>query len=162
MTQKRIIGITLAGFSLLGIYFQTAAQQRGRAPKIHYPTAVTYLSGGQISDKSTVSVSLFDSLVAQSLLVKDSLGRVFPVHSFSLMYVSRGLYSDSTGHPVILSDYLYSASSNGVLPAYWINGLIPQVKAGDSAIFMDVRYYSDTSKNAALQYGNTMKLIITP
>lgn len=161
MTTKRKVSYSLAILFLIGIYFQTQAQQRNAASRIHKPNAETYLSGGQIGDKDSVSVSRFDSLLAQPLLVKDSLGQLFPVHSFGFIYVNRGVYSDSTGHPIILSDYLYSTSIDGLLPDYWRKGLISQVKAGDSAIFTDIRYFADTTSNAPLLYGNTMKLFIT-
>lgn len=161
MKLKRFAAISIPVILLTGVYLQSGAQQRKQVRKFHKPTAITYLNNGIISDKDSVSVTQFDSLIARPLLVKDSTGKVFTAHSFSFIYVSRGVYSDSTGRPIILSDYLYSPSTGGILPEYWRKGLIPQVKAGDSAIFSDVRYFADTSVNATLLYSNTIKLIIS-
>lgn len=137
-------------------------QRQGSLPKA---TAQSFLNGGQIGDRDTITVALFDSLISHNLVVKDSAGELLPVASYNFVYVNRGVYADSTGKPIIKSDYLYTVSDSGTLPKYWEKALIPQVKAGDTAIFTDVRYYgrsADSTKPASLLYGNTLRLILTP
>lgn len=138
------------------------AQQKKPLPKA---TAKSFLYGGEIGNEDTVSVPLFDSLISRNLVVRDPAGNLIPVVSYNFVYVNRGLYADPTGKPVIKSDYLFTASDSGTLPKYWEKALIPQVKAGDTAIFTDVRYYgssTDSTKPAPLLYGNTLRLILTP
>ncbi|HET8572264.1 MAG TPA: hypothetical protein VFL76_00205 [Edaphocola sp.] len=151
--------LILAGMLCCGFAW---AQQQKALPRA---TAQSFLNGGRIGNLDTVPVALFDSLISRNLVVKDSAGNLLPVASYNFVYVNRGVYADSTGRPVIKSDYLYTVSDNGTLPGYWKKALIPQVKAGDTAIFTDIRYYghpTDSTKPAPLLYGNTLRLILTP
>lgn len=128
-------------------------------------TAQTFLYGGQFGNNNTISVAAFDSLISRHLVVRDSIGQLLPVVSYNFVYVNRGLYADATGKPVIKSDYLSTASDSATLPKYWEKALIPQVKAGDTAIFTDIRYYAapvDSGQTAPLLFGNTLRLILTP
>jgi len=138
------------------------AQQQKTLPKA---TAQSFLNGGRFGNLDTISVAVFDSLISRNLVVKDSAGNLLPVVSYNFVYVNRGVYADMTGKPIIKSDYLYTTSDKGTLPDYWEKALLPQVKAGDTAIFTDIRYHGrrmDTTKPAPLLYGNTMRLILTP
>lgn len=149
MLRKKFTLAVIAVIICFGIYSEAKAQKQKKEPKVHKPTAVSYLSGGQIGNGDSVSVSQFKSLLSQKLIVKDSLGRTFPVQSFNFIYINRGVYADSTGRPVILSDYLYSNSTNGLLPDFWKKGLLPQIKPGDTAIFSNIRYYPITTDTKA-------------
>jgi len=146
---------------LLGVVVW-AQQQKKPLPKA---TAQSFLNGGQIGNEDTISVSLFDTLISRNLVVRDSIGNLLPVVSYNFVYVNRGVYADATGKPVIKSDYLSTASDSATLPKYWEKALIPQVKAGDTAIFTDIRYYgvpADSTQAAPLLFGNTLRLILTP
>lgn len=164
MPKKRFLILVLLFIFISAFFHDTDAQKLDKhAVKIHPGTAFTYLNGGKYGNKDTVPVSQFDSLLSRPLIVKDSQGREYPVHSFSIIYMNRGAYVDSTGRPIILSTPLFSASENGLLPPFWVKGLIPQVKAGDTAIFTDIRYINpNTLPKATLQYGTTMHLILCP
>lgn len=124
-------------------------------------SALTYLNGGYIGNGDTISVLKFDSLLTKPLVVRDSIGRMFPVLSYNFIYAKRGLYSDSTGRPVISCDYIGTSSDGGRLPYHWENAFLPQVKGGDTAIFTDIRFRADTAVNTPLLYGKTFRVILS-
>lgn len=121
----------------------------------------SYLAGGQIS-RGSIGMTLLDSLIGLPLVAKDSLGTERPVSGFFFTYIESGLYEDSTGHPVIMSDYWGTPSEQGRIPADWLKLLRPRIKAGDTVLYNQIVSMSDTGKNARIIHTEPIRLVITP
>jgi len=120
----------------------------------------SYLSGGLISG-GKVSKAVFDSLIAYPLIVRDSLNIEHTATAYYLTYAERGLFEDSTGHPMIMTDYTGVHSEKGHLPAYWLSSLQERTKAGDTVLIDNIIFLSGEAK-PAFQNSEPIKLILTP
>ncbi len=92
---------------------------------------ITYL-GCAITDSVFVDKNLFDSLVALPICAKDSNNNYCKVQSFEITYAERGLYQDSTGLPIVVTDYSSVTCKGDTIPTAW------------KQIFHDRSYKGDT------------------
>ncbi len=155
--MKKSIGYII--FMLIGITSLVFAQQKERKRNV-LPKSTTYFSGGEIGE-GVLSKKIFDSLITAPLIVKDSLGKEFPVYSYLFTYVERKIYEDSTGRPFIHPDYISSNSDKGTLPSQFENYILEHSKGGDTVYISNVVFYledSDTVKTSA--YANPIKIIL--
>lgn len=81
----------------------------------------------------TVKAEKADSLLKQHLFIKDTKGnKVLPVLGFELLYAERGLFEDSTGRPIIVTEYYQTQSASDTVAAYFLRSLQDMYKAGDT------------------------------
>lgn len=125
------------GFSLLGVItllgFAIAEQNdRDAARKSKY---TSYL-GCAITDSSAVDKNIFDSLVALPICAKDSAQSYCKVQSFEVTYAERGLYQDSTGLPIVVTDYTQFNCKGDTIPKNWVDVFRDRSYKGDT-IFID-------------------------
>ena len=76
---------------------------------------------GCSSDTSFVNKERFDQLAVLPLCAKDSNNTVFKIVSFDITYAERGLYQDSTGLPIVFTDYSNVSCTGDTIPSRWIN-----------------------------------------
>jgi hypothetical protein len=156
--KKRIIPVLL----LLGLSYGLLAQAQKSEPKPKkkiIPKGEAYLAGGNISS-GNISKQAFDSLIQLPLIAKDTQGNLRPVIDFQFSFAERALYEDSTGRPVIMTDYYSVACPDGKLPAEWIKMLHERAKNGDTVYVDEIMSYYPDTKNTRF-YTKPLKLIIT-
>lgn len=151
----------LMAAAMLLLWAGNLAAQDQKEKKLVRFQGKSYLAGGQIN-KGSISMALLDSFIRLPLVSKDSLGMERPVSSFYFLYIELGLYEDSTGHPMIMSDYWGVQSDHGQIPGDWLKLLRPRIKAGDTVLFNQIVTLSDTGKNARVLHTEPIRLVITP
>lgn len=156
--MKRLFFIAAAALFLWAGHAIAQGQKEKKLVKFQ---GKSYLAGGQINTGS-ISMPLLDSLIRLPLVAKDSLGVERPVSSFYFLYIELGLYEDSTGQPVILSDYWGTNSDQGRIPDAWLKLLQPRIKVGDTVFYNQIVSLSDTGKNAHILHTEPIRLVITP
>ncbi len=166
MKKVLLVCTVLAATSLMAL----KAQNRGRgqsgyqAPR--YKITGTTLLNDQVTNGGYISKADFDKLMLQPFWVKDSTsGKVYPVAGFSFTYAERGLYEDTTGKPLVITDYAGTESTSQLLPEYYTRELLNRSKSGDTAVISNVVYkFQGLDKNNKkfedLGYGTPVKLII--
>src|SRR5690606_23156656 len=96
-----------------------------------------YLAGGQVGS-GTVQLAVFDALVGEAPVARDSLGRICSIVKFDFTFAERGLFEDSTGRLTIMTDYYATQSEDGKLPEFWVKELRERAKVGDTLYFEDI------------------------
>lgn len=118
-----------------------------------------YLGQSDI-DSGLISKPLFDSLIKQGLVSRDSAGKEYKVTGFMLTFCERMLYEDSIGNIIPVTDYLSEYCFDNKLKAHQEDALLRRAKNGDTVFFEDIRLESlDSVKRPA--HGRPIKLIIT-
>lgn len=153
--KKYLIVSAVAGIMLLAGLGQ--AQQRPSKEKVVFK-GKTYLKGGQIGS-GTVSKKDLVSLLQDGPVVRDSLGKEHAVILFTFTYAERGVFEDSTGRPVIMTDYYSIESDNGKIPDGWFRLLQQRLKKGDTATFSNVLSFFDDQKRTRF-HAEPLKLIV--
>lgn len=111
----------------------------------------TGLTGGAISKGQ------FDAAAKQGLILSGKeAGGV--IKSFTFMYAERGLFEDSVGNPLILTDYLTEICDGAQLSAGVQSSIYERTKPGDTAYFNDIRIRLSSGFSAR---GKVMKFVIT-
>ncbi len=137
LQQLRVFMIGAAALAVAA----TAISQQPKAEEHQRAKGQAYI--GQF--KSFYGAVKADSLRAylgQSLIVKDSAGRSFPVSKFDLGYKELGLFEDSTGKPLILAELYTQPYSGDHLDSLWLKNLDERLGYGDT-LFLDNIYYKD-------------------
>ena len=156
--KKRTLPVILLLAFAGGLVAQTTKNQPKEKKKIVH-RGTSYLAGGNITS-GTISKKAFDSLIALPLIAKDTLGNERQVVDFVFSYAERGLYEDSTGRPMIVTDYLSVSCPGGRLPDEWVKMLHDRSKRGDTAYVDEVlAVYPD--KVQTRFYTTPIKLVIT-
>lgn len=87
------------------------------------------------TDISTLEVSQFTTLIHQPICAKDSLNNIFAVERFEMTYAERGLYQDSTGLPIINTDYSMVSCKGDTIPKLWKDIFMERAYKGDTIYF---------------------------
>ncbi len=74
----------------------------------------------------------FCTLLQQPLCAKDSAGKSYKIRSFEITYAERGLYEDSAGLPIVVTDYQNDAFSGDTVNSYWKKMLQERFYKGDT------------------------------
>ena len=111
----------------------------------------TGLSGGEIRKGQ------FDSAAKRGLILGGTEAGG-AIRSFSFMYAERGLFEDSVGNPLVLTDYLTEICDGPQLSAGIQSSIYERTKPGDTAFFNDIRVKLPSGLFAR---GKVMKFVIT-
>ncbi|QLH46298.1 MAG: hypothetical protein HWD58_12090 [Bacteroidota bacterium] len=123
--------LVFLGLGLLGFCaFTPGPEQR---PKLKYAWRAFF--GCMVEDSSSVEKNAFDILVGKKLCAKDSAGNLLTVESFTITYAERGLYQDSTGLPIIITEYSTAECKGDTIPAQWIADFRERSYRGDTVYF---------------------------
>lgn len=97
-----------------------------------------------------VAKKSFDSVIAFPLCARDSNNVIYPISGFDLTYAERGLYEDSTGLPIIFTDYTHAKIDGNTLPKKWIDIFKERSYKGDTVFFENIKVVgnADTKANA--------------
>jgi hypothetical protein len=156
--MKRFFFITVAALFLWAGHVVAQGQREKKLVKFQ---GISYLAGGQIHSGG-IPIALLDSLIRLPLVAKDSLGVERPVSAFFFTYIESGLYEDSTGHPMVMSDYWGTPSEGGLIPADWLKLLQLRMKVGDTVLYNQIVSMTDTGKNARILHTEPIRLVIKP
>lgn len=89
--------------------------------------------GSKGADIKTIKAAQADSLLKEHLFIKDAkTNKLTPVLGFELLYAERGLFEDSTGRPIIITEYYQTQSASDTVAAYFLRSLNEMYKAGDT------------------------------
>ena len=98
---------------------------------------VSYL-GCEVTDAQAVSTADFLRLIQKPLCVKDSAGRLCKVQQFELSYAERGLYQDSTGLPIVVTEYSGTNCKGDTIPKAWQAIFAERAYKGDTILFGEI------------------------
>lgn len=87
------------------------------------------------TDVVNMEVAKFQQLMAQPLCGKDSNNNVYKVDGFEITYAERGLYQDSTGLPIITTDYSSGECKGDIISPQWQNAFKERAYKGDTVYF---------------------------
>jgi len=150
-----IIALAVPGFFIARAQYTRKPLERKKI--IHKGT--TYLADG-VTGSGTISKKRFDSLIALPVISRDSSGVERPVIEFVFSYAERALYEDSTGRPVVMTDYFSTTCPGGKLSDDWVKVIRDKSKKGDTAYIDEVTaVYPDTLHTRF--YTTPVKLVIT-
>jgi len=106
------------------------------------PTAVPKLQtlfackqGGKLQ----MSAQQFLEVMKQPICAKDSLGAQYKVTRFEIQYAETGLYQDSTGLPIIHTDYQFANFAADTIHQIWIDMFSEHAYKGDTIRILNVR-----------------------
>ena len=137
----------------------TLIAQRANVSDIVRHSGKTTLADNQFTN-GKLTKSKFDSLIQLPIVAHDSNNKAYPVHSFVLIFIERGLYEDTAGRPIILPDYFAVNSDEGKIPADWIQLLKERAKDGDTVLINNVKAHYGDKKNTPF-YTEPIRIIIT-
>lgn len=104
-----------------------------------------------------MSAEKFITLMEYPLCAKDSVGNRFKVSSFEIVYAETGLYQDSTGLPIIITDNSFAAFNGDSLSFNWKKNFKERLYKGDTVHVSQVRVLGTDGKNYE---GESIDLII--
>jgi hypothetical protein len=104
-----------------------------------------------------MDVNQFTSLLNQPLCVKDSSSRIYKVEGFEITYAERGLYQDSSGLPIVTTDYTFDKCTGDSIPSKWKSIFKERAYKGDT-IFIERVSAKDSSNQFVACRG--IKLIL--
>ncbi|MEZ5045692.1 MAG: hypothetical protein R2831_01740 [Chitinophagaceae bacterium] len=87
------------------------------------------------------------SLSVQRLCAKDSAFTSYPIYSFDITYAERGLYQDSTGMPIVVTDYSFDKCQGDTLPMRWISIFQERAYPGDTIFIDNVKALDKNNKS---------------
>lgn len=116
--------------------------QKGTAYKSNY---ISYL-GCSATDSAFIDKDNFVQLVALPLCAKDSAMNYCKVISFDLTYAERGLYQDSTGLPIVVTDYSSVSCKGDTIPKNWIATFNERGYKGDTILLDNILAKSPDQK----------------
>jgi hypothetical protein len=114
MKASVMVGLLLLGITAYSFILPDNKQQL-EAQRSKY---VSYL-GCEATDAQPIPTQQFLSLIQKPLCVKDSAGRLCKVQQFELSYAERGLYQDSTGLPMVVTEYSGTNCKGDTIPKAW-------------------------------------------
>lgn len=140
---SRGVILLLLGFGLVAQSFNKDDDKDKPKKKKEYRVPV-YLGKSNLSG-GAISVSVFDSLLAQGLTSKDTLGRPHLVTSFLFTYAERNLYEDSIGNLMWLTDLRSAPCKGDTLEEYVLESTLDRMKSGDTVYFDNITVVSPDS-----------------
>jgi len=93
----------------------------------------------------------------QGLWGRDSSNVEYKVTSFNFTYAERNVYEDSTGNPIILSDYMIEHCDGDTVSATIAASLYQRTKAGDTVYIDQITLLRPDSVGAM---GKSLKVVI--
>jgi hypothetical protein len=149
--NKRAVFILLLSLTIITVVAQTKKKEE---PKVK--TTPVYLGNSNFMS-GPVKERTFDSLLAQGLKSRDSVGRVCKVSHFMLTYGERNLYEDSVGNLIMLTDLLSDVNYADTLTADMLRNITGRTKAGDTVYFDNIDLMMPDGKGAV---GTSMRFEI--
>lgn len=95
------------------------------------------LLGGPISKR------VFDSLLKQGVVARDSAGNTFHVEGFMFTYAELKLYEDAVGKLVWLTDYQAEYCNGDSISTNIRNSIFDRTKVGDTVYIDDIMLRND-------------------
>ncbi len=135
---------------------KTVEKETVAAYKNYTKPIAVYLGHSSIAG-GTVPKQEFDSLLKQGLLGKDSSGVEYKVTGFNFNYAERNVYEDSTGNPIILTDYLIEPCLGDTVDAIIAATIYKRTKAGDTVYIDQIKLLRPDNETAA---GKSLKVVI--
>jgi hypothetical protein len=80
----------------------------------------------------------FDRISSQSFCAKDSANAIYKISAFDITFAERGLYQDSTGLPIVVTDYSSAHCTGDTIPKFWINAFKERSYKGDTIFFDNI------------------------
>ncbi|MBU3677082.1 MAG: hypothetical protein FGM54_07890 [Chitinophagaceae bacterium] len=114
MKASGMVGLLLVGITAYSFILPDNKKQL-EAQRSKY---VSYL-GCEATDVQAIPTQQFLRLIQKPLCVKDSAGRLCKVQQFELSYAERGLYQDSTGLPMVVTEYSGTNCKGDTIPKSW-------------------------------------------
>jgi len=112
-----------------------ANAQNAKAPETSKALYTATLGENGYKNGSRVSVNKLDSLLALPIYLTDTAGNTYLSEGYEFLYAERGAYEDSTGKPVILTDYLSINVFGSTIPVFFADEIRTLYKAGDTLIY---------------------------
>lgn len=138
-----------------GLWAQTKDKKEVK-PKVHY--VPVYLGHSGITDGSNVSKAVFDSLLKQGLVAKDTGSTNYKVDGFAFTYAERNLYEDSVGKLMWVTDFLTEYCYGDTLTAFLLNNITERSKGGDTVYFDQLTLKTPEGRGAL---GKGIRLVLT-
>ena len=107
--------------------------------------------------KGIMSADKFIALMDYPICAKDSTGTRFGISSFEIVYSETGLYQDSAGLPIIITDNSFAAFTGDSLTFNWKKNFRERLYKGDTVHISQVRVLGTDGKNYE---GESIDLII--
>jgi hypothetical protein len=106
-----------------------------------------FIGCSNYTDSVMLDRNTFNELISKSFCAKDSNQAILPVTSFEITYAERGLYQDSTGLPIIFTDYSSTKCVGDALPKNWIDIFNERTYKGDTIYFDHIMTKSQDNKS---------------
>jgi hypothetical protein len=101
---------------------------------------------------------VFDSLIRQGITAREADGRKLRIEGFQFSYAERGLFEDSTGNLITVTDYIGEYCFGDTLSSTIKEGLPERTKAGDTAFIDNIRV---VMANGSKAQGRPLKIVLT-
>ncbi len=149
--------IFLACGLLVGLFSVLNAQQGEKK--------TVYNGQGFLGDKITQSgklpVEQFKAFMNQPVYVKDSTGKEFRAYDYTFTYAERGLFQDSLGSPIVVTDYFSTTCPGGQMSQDWIQLFGDRVKPGDTAFIDQITVIDSSGKKPTIFVAAPLKIVLT-
>lgn len=153
MKKRSLLALIFAGMAVAMVF----AQQSGK--KVVY--SGSSFMGDHQTQSGTVSKEKFDALIALPLYAKDSNGVEYQVSDFSFTYAERALYQDSTGVPMVTTDYYSTTCPGGRLSEDWVKNIQERSKPGDTAFFDHITTIDSAKGKPRMFITTAIQLVIS-
>lgn len=110
------------------------------------PSFRTYF-GCSDAGRGKMSDATFLNLMESKLCAKDSAGKSYPISSFELIYAETGLYQDTLGLPMAVTDYTLATFKGDSISANWKRLFKESIFKGDTIKLVTVRVKGDDGKS---------------
>ncbi len=101
------------------------------------PKLQTYFACKQ-NGKIAVSAEQFLQNIKQPFCAKDSLDSLYEVVKFDMIYAETGLYQDSSGLPIVHTDYSYGTFQGDKVDDAWAKVFQDHIYKGDTIRFKNI------------------------
>lgn len=136
----------------------TAKEEQNPVKKYKdYKTPIPVYLGHSDVSGGLVPKHVFDSLMKQGLLGRDSSNVEYKVTGFNFNYAERNLYEDSTGNLMVLSDYMMEYCNGDTVSANIAATLYQRTKEGDT-VYIDQLSLMRPDNAGAM--GRSFKIVI--
>jgi hypothetical protein len=139
-----------------GLWAQTKDKKSVKAPKVYH--VPVYLGHSGVTDGSKLSKHLFDSLLLQGLVARDTANVNYTVDGFAFTYAERNLYEDSVGQLMWMTDFLTEYCYGDTLSTFLQGNITGRSKAGDTVYFDNITLKNPVGKGAI---GRPIRLVLT-
>ena len=99
----------------------------------------------------------FDRLIAQPFCARDTNMNPVTIQNFEILYAERGLYQDSSGLPIIFTDYIKIPCQGNQLKQAWVDYFLERSYKGDTVYIEQVKVLGADNKS---HLAEGMKIII--